>query len=294
MEALLLQRSCLSEAGVTGEAMLEGAAAGTSLALPYCTYLVAALLEAATTAGDESIEQPHLNLCTIFCETWHEASLARLSDADTANACRLADYLMLDHVCIRYLEDVAVQREARSNIGSQLLIGPLINRVGVRIKEIKSHMEYYQPWESAVARGLVVPTTLAVALHLAGQWGHTTFIQQARAAGMASNASACSGAARGGHLRLLQQLHQAGFPWDAHVINLACMCKHEKLAIWAFEHGAPVDPYWYDIAAVCGCLKALNWAHTHGRLSTSNLVRLRERCHRVDVQAWLDTLPATT
>jgi hypothetical protein len=47
---------------------------------------------------------------TVFAETWHADSLARLSDADLANLWRLADYLMLDEACLKCLEDVVVQR----------------------------------------------------------------------------------------------------------------------------------------------------------------------------------------
>jgi hypothetical protein len=125
MESALIQHSGLAEAGATGDALLEGAAAGTTLSLPYCRCLASALLEAVRAASDESLDQPQFNKLTIFAETWHATTLARLSDADIANLWRLADYLMLDATCFRCLEDVAVQREVRSGVPNRLLsLGP--------------------------------------------------------------------------------------------------------------------------------------------------------------------------
>jgi hypothetical protein len=60
MEARLLQRSGLAEAGVDGEALLEGAATATSLSLPYCQYLVSVLMEATVAAADPALDQPQL------------------------------------------------------------------------------------------------------------------------------------------------------------------------------------------------------------------------------------------
>jgi hypothetical protein len=114
MEARLLQRSSLAEAGVDGEALLEGAATGTSLSVPYCQYLVSVLMEATVTAADPAIDHPQLNDYTVFCDTWHAASLARLSDADLANAWRLAEYLLLSADCFRCLDEVTAQRRIRS------------------------------------------------------------------------------------------------------------------------------------------------------------------------------------
>jgi hypothetical protein len=59
----------VAEAGVTGNALLEGAAAGTSLSLPYCRYLLSALLTAVSTAADASMEQPQFNkFHHFFCD----------------------------------------------------------------------------------------------------------------------------------------------------------------------------------------------------------------------------------
>ena len=54
-------------------------------------------------------DHSHKNKWTVFCTTWHPGTLARLSDADLAEAWRLADYLYLDESCSSVLQDVAVQ-----------------------------------------------------------------------------------------------------------------------------------------------------------------------------------------
>jgi hypothetical protein len=108
----LLQRSALAEiVGVDEAACLLGAETELMLSLPYCQYLMSTIQEAVERATDASAGQPHLNKYTVFAETWHATSLARLSDADIANALRLSNYLLLDTVCLTCLEDVATQRQ---------------------------------------------------------------------------------------------------------------------------------------------------------------------------------------
>jgi hypothetical protein len=151
MEAFFLQRSSVAEAGVTGEALLEGAATGTTLALPYCRYLLTALLDAVSAASDETIYQPQLNKRTVFADTWYEGSLARLANADIANLWRLTDYLMLDTACLKCLEDVIVQRQLRSGIVNQLLPASAISPG--RRADMLTFVGL-----SRVAKGLAVPT----------------------------------------------------------------------------------------------------------------------------------------
>jgi hypothetical protein len=57
----------------------------------------------------------------VFTTTWHADSLARLSDADIANAWQLADYLLFEESHFQHLEDVVLQRRARSNMANGLL-----------------------------------------------------------------------------------------------------------------------------------------------------------------------------
>jgi hypothetical protein len=162
MEARLLQRSGLAEAGVDGEALLEGAATATSLSVPYCQYLVSVLMEATVAAADPELEQPQLNDLTVFCETWHAASLARLSDADLANAWRLAEYLLLDGACFKSLEDVVVQRALRSGTANQLLPYLVMapgGGVATRTSTIHGRATCYgSAAHIRAARGLDVPT----------------------------------------------------------------------------------------------------------------------------------------
>jgi hypothetical protein len=98
-----------------GDVVLESASIGMSINLQYCTYLVSVLGDAIRVAIAASGESDHLSLkWSVFCTTWHGETLARLSDADIANAWRLADYVLLDATCFRCLQDVVVQRRARA------------------------------------------------------------------------------------------------------------------------------------------------------------------------------------
>jgi hypothetical protein len=173
METRLLQRSGLADAGVDGEALLEGAATATSLRLPYCRYLVSALLDAVAAAADPTADQPQLIDYTVFCATWHAASLARLSDADLANAWRLAEYLLLDGACSSCLEDVVVQRALRSGTANQLLPyrvmapggGVATRTSAIRDREGFSYNHLFvgdRVLFERVARGLDVPTALTI------------------------------------------------------------------------------------------------------------------------------------
>src|SRR4051812_25425839 len=93
----MMARSGLRETEVTADAALAGAAAGLSMQNPYCHHMASAVVRAVGAATDPSREQPQNNAWTVFCDTWHASSLARLSDADLANAWRLAEYLLLDN-----------------------------------------------------------------------------------------------------------------------------------------------------------------------------------------------------
>jgi hypothetical protein len=291
-EAHLLAHSGLAETGVTASALLDGAVAGLSLAKPYCKYLSSALMQAVTTATDESIHQPQLIVYTVFAEIWHCASLACLSDADIANAARLADYLMLDAVCICCLTDVSVQRQLRSGVKNSLL--PESVSAGAHARVLKA-LDSLPTLTSFVntARGLTVPTDTHY-VRIASKWGHWDLMLQARAAGVEwRDVRGMADAAWLGHLPMLRQLRQHGCAWDEGVISSAWLRGHECLAIWALDNGAPSPDNWLDSVARSGCLRVLRWAWEHGR-NTQVLPRLKQAAFfRTDVVKWLDSLPAT-
>jgi hypothetical protein len=293
MEGRLLQHSGVAEAGVTGDALLEGAAAGTSLSLPYCRYLLTALLEAVTMAADVSFDQPQHNTYTVFSDTWHAASLARLSDADIANAWRLSDYLMLDAACVGCLEDMILQRQARSGVANQLVAVPS-HGVSKRLSNIPRELSYLPASERRVHRGIAVPGD--VEMIFAALWGHWDTLLQAHAAGVAWGVDATAGAAFGGHLRLIQRLRQAGCPWCGAIVEYACRNGHSKLAIWALEHGAPTYESWLSCAAGYGCVPVLQWAWRHRWLHAVNIPRVRQQASeegQSHVVAWLDEVVAS-
>ncbi len=289
-----MPRSGLTEAGVTG-GLVDGAAAGTSLSLPYCTYLLPVLLDAVASTEDASLYQPQLNELTVFAETWHAASLARLSDADIANAWRLADYLMLDAACVGCLEDVIVQRQARWGVANQF-ITPQSVTVSNRVASITELLDDHPPSLRPVARGVAV-------LHdrneipTAALWGHWDLLRRAQASGLAWHDIAPSAAAQGGQLRLLQRLRHARCSWNEMVIHHAISKGHGDLAIWAIEHGAPTfsgSDLLAD-AASFECFPVLRWAWSNGRLRLEDISKLRQRARNYGhnrTVAWLDELVA--
>jgi hypothetical protein len=257
-------------AGVTGQALLEGASSGTALSLPYCRYLVSALMEAVAGAADESLDQPQLNYRTVFAETWHAASLALLSDADISNLWRVADYLMLDTVCITCLEDILVQRPSRTNLDiSCALLGQLspsaATRISMRVRRIREQAATH-PYAAhrAAVRGIDVPVD-SYEMMMAAAWGHEGLIQMAHAQGVAWGEHITAHAARGGHLRVLQLLRQYGCPWSERTVYVS-MREHPKIAVWALDNGAPVTPNCTAAAFHYGCLPVIQWLRDHGHL----------------------------
>src|SRR4051812_943480 len=103
----LMGHSGLREAGVVASAALECAASELSLSSPYCRYLASTMSECVAALSDSTQEQPQSNQFSVFSQTWHASSLARLSDADVANVWRLAEYLLLDADCVACLLDIA-------------------------------------------------------------------------------------------------------------------------------------------------------------------------------------------
>jgi hypothetical protein len=294
----LLNRCGLAETGVADDALLEGAAVGTSLAPAYCSFLVSTLEQAVRAAADQTLEQPQQCYRTVFAETWHAGSLATLSDADIANAWRLADYLMLDTPCVVCLEDVIVQRETRSCVPNQLAAIYLLsshNSIQSRLTEIRQQLLGCSAEWCAVARGLAVPTHPS-ALRSAALWGQWDLIVQARAAGMEWDKRLCADAATAGNLPLLCLLRRNGCPWDELVVFHACRRGDERMALWALENDAPAL-HFARSAAHFGCLAVLRWAHAHHVLRREELPDLRAEAvagNMPAVVAWLDGLDPDT
>jgi hypothetical protein len=316
----LLPHSGLAEAGVSSEAMMEGAAAATLLAPPYCEHLVTALSAAVADAADPTADQPppHLNHYTVFACTWHATSLAKLPDADIANCCRLADYLMLDEACLSCLEDVVVQRQARSGVINELLppgvsADNVYHRSLQLVDAIDSDYRLIRWSEDAerealvrVALGMAVPSASNPAsMAAAVTWGHMAAVllaltQPPEGPGgvgavevKVTGRSACWRAASGGHLPMLKLLRELGFPWGREVVLRATLNGRDDIAIWALEHGAPVHKRWLVSAARWNRLRVLQWADAHSRLPDSDIPAAREaaaRGNHTEVGAWLDEI----
>jgi hypothetical protein len=189
MDALLLTHCGLAETCVPGDALLEGASAGTSLSLQYCKYLVSALSSAVANATDPSLEQPQQCMQSVFVDTWHVASLACLSDADIAHLWRLGDFLLLDAVAFECLEDVIVQRRLRSEVANRLvehlMLPPARNSLLKRLAVIKWTMRecadltgYRLSDDVAhLIRGLTIPSS-SKGLEVASMWHHSELVQR--------------------------------------------------------------------------------------------------------------------
>ncbi len=106
-----MQRCGLAEAGITADAHLEGAAAGTFLSLPYCQFLVLAVVQATASTADQTADQSRRNnSCSVHNFLLRGGTVHSLR-ADIANSWRLAGYLIEDDTCFRCRNDVFVQRE---------------------------------------------------------------------------------------------------------------------------------------------------------------------------------------
>jgi hypothetical protein len=289
------------ELSITAEALLDAAAAGTSLALHYCRYLLTALLDAVSAASDAAIDRPEVNLYTVFATTWHKGTLSHLSNADIANLWRLADYLLLDAACFGCLEDVLVQRQVRSGINNSLRFPTAnlrrVDVVCIRTSEILQHLRNLYWPSDRVARGVDAPVD-RYSMSTAASWGHCDWglLLQSRARGVEWLLAATSGAAIGGHLGLLQQLRHEGCPWDESVIKRGCLMGHSRLVIWAVEHYAPCPQSWLCYAAHGGCLAVLQWAQDRGLLPAEEVPNLKSAAAvslsstRGTIIEWLDKL----
>jgi hypothetical protein len=338
LPAFLAQCS-LAESGVTGDALLDGAAAGLSLSLPYCRYLTLTLSESVSAvtvmprhwqpAGSFSSrsrglplelddeDQPHQNHYTIYSKVWHATSLALLSNADIANLWRLADYFMADESASRCIEDVAVQRQARTGIRNQLLSDNYAVRVAARVAAVLKIESEASARSMAVVRGLISPPHPHNCL-TAAKWGHWDLLRTAVSLGIPWDVTMSLGAAAGGQVctltsesaravsfpchssvsalqvALLRRLKEAGCPFDAQALRHAVALCQPRAAAWLLaELGATVT--YADMAtdaARYGCLPVLHWAYDRGRLaSAAEVAALRWRassCGHSDVASWLE------
>jgi hypothetical protein len=313
MDNQLLARSGLSEAGVTAEVALEGAAASAHLVLPYCVYLLSAMSSAlSVSVPDYSSRTGEL---TVYSSTWHASSLGRLSDADIANLWRLADYLMLDAACFRCVEDVAVQRKARSGVSNLFLNADTSTRIGARADRLPEIWLDMGDNYVAVARGLQTPTGSPLDLFFAAMWGHHELIMRVRAAECSwDNVDHCfiAGAAYGNNVQLLQKLRETGCRWADTTLFFALRTCTGEAAVWALANGAPTYVSWLSDAARFGCLPALQWAWANERLPVDLIPQLRDKVdstrnrrlydsHWPGVEAslnqtaaWLDEIAAAT
>jgi hypothetical protein len=321
LEAEFAKRCSLaSEADVGSDSALESASCQLSLSLPYCQYLMIRMLRAAadaeadvttaTTADDISARwQPQHNVYTVFCETWHAASLATLTNADIANAWRLADYLLLDAACCACLADVATQRQLRTGVPNALLSVLHADRVCVRLEAalalLSDSLEYAGRVEESkgvvidtprVVRGLDVPTTPHL-MRVAARWGHLHLLLLGRAAGLALQIGLVLAAASNGQLRLLRQLQRLGSPWGESAIWFANFSGHSDTAArWLLACGEPVLSTWPLMGFNYGRLALLQWAWRCGRLPRKFLPQLRTSIAESEESAepgmleWLNSL----
>jgi hypothetical protein len=320
MEAIIFPHCGLAGAGLPLDALLTGAADGLLLPEPYCPQLASALADALSHAVDSTREQPQRNPYSVFCTTWHADSLARLSDADIANAWRLADYLLLDEACAACLRDVVVQRELRTGVVNRLY--PL-RRKGImvatwaRLEAIRAMPPrgYLFDTDYRLVRGVAVPRD-AWECKVAAMWGQAgPLLEETARAIWSTDSDVATNASFGRHWALLRRLVSEGCPLNQQVVINACYHGEEGEAVWALEQGAVPGHYngrntdddddygwwprmrshthawddWLRVAAHCGCLAVLAWARARGRLPDDALPGLRWR-GTPEVRAWMDGL----
>jgi hypothetical protein len=207
----------------------------------YLEYLIEAMLSAVYSVERGHSPRPHTNPFTVYVKTWHESSLAKLSDADIARAWEVADFLMLDRVFITCLADVVVQREVRTAAAlvrsSRSLLTAEQRRNGgitlrVRKLELKSlpvapGARLHSKFDPRVvnqrcrvaATGVKMPADEKEFM-LACRFGHVNTIREAHATlklakvkQMAKNAIAYGEAAYAGHWSVFNLLEQLRVPY---------------------------------------------------------------------------------
>jgi hypothetical protein len=280
----LFARSSLVEAGVTKHAALEGAAAGLSMSPAYCDYLYENFALGFATASEPAagqLWQPHLNPYTVFAEMWHGDSVGKLSNADLSNACRLGEYLLLDTACYSCLEDVVVQRLARTGVDNQLLTAWLREAARKRVAWIMNQLPDHREWR-LVCMGVGGVRSYAgqVAgnlLFYAAKWGHVTEIAEHVDASNARSSDVSYAAIGGGQLRVLQLIVKSRQGWPGSEALYYCIREcQDGLTAWALEHGAPTYYQYVDDAVMYSNLPALQWARSQRHLNDADVPRLLE------------------
>ncbi len=314
----MLRHCGVAEAGVSGNVVLASAAAELGYYPAFCGHLASALsaaVDAVDNDGDDACRwQPQTNVRTVFAVTWHAASLARLPDAELAHAWRLADYLMADTSVVRCLQDVAVQRRARTGVARGLLRAlPTQRAIRARLAEVMDVVRWHVPEIEPLVRGLRLPrteslTALWIQCSITARWGHAHQLLALRALGVEWGTSWTANAAYGGQLPLLQRLVELGCPWDDAVVSCAASQGHLALVLWALRAGAPSDDKFWRYVVTLGrrWLPVLQWALDSARLSRGSLGAMidaaaddpyvvcmaEERAGHTEVWAWYKTLPA--
>ncbi len=283
--------------------LFDGASAALRLSGAYCEYLLGGLSTAIEAAADPLRDQPHLNVRTVFCDDWHSGTLSRFSDADIANAWRLADYLMLPALAVRCLEDVSVQRTVRSSPGggrskpkySPLPPAPLIPErlsllneqqlrgVSTRVADIRD-VVYKSSNILSLVSGVAIPVDGAQ-FYTSATWGHLSVLQAAHAAGCKGAAirSAQNAPAFNGHKKVWEWLlTHASLHGPA--IRHACMRGHQQMAIWAVARAPKHLLGTLQTATEFNSLHVLEWARDNGHLTQA---MIRHLISLVDRFPWI-------
>jgi hypothetical protein len=96
---------------VSAEAVISAASVALTLGSTYIVYVTAPFALALKDAASASNAS---NDYSVFCTTWYEDTVGRLSDADIANLLRLADFMLLTRQSCEPLVSVTAQRELRA------------------------------------------------------------------------------------------------------------------------------------------------------------------------------------
>ncbi len=281
----------------------------------YWAIITLSLGAANALAADCTVIHAHANPYTVFSTLWHTPHLTRLSNADIVSAFKACDYLLLPPEYVKLLEDVAVQRQMRSNTRNHLLGDKVGAKVEPRVSSINHRLLRYLENDTfgdgqqciIAARGLCIPKGCGTRPYeAAAQWGHTNMLWEAGvlvpSRSLRTDWRMTGAAAAGGHLMLLATMRKRGIDWDHRALEHAAARRDESLVIWMLAHQFDLGSQFLFKRVVGffihqGCYKVLSWLSQHNGLPQSSSVlrtlrgftgRCRHAAPREAMEALLD------
>jgi hypothetical protein len=207
-----------------------------------------ALVSAVRATENESLYQPQRNVFTIFTCPWH-VEFSSLTDADLANAWRLADLMALDRACVACIVDTVVQRAVRARKLSPLLAEGQTAAVVARVAEVQGIIDGLDGGRWDVAAGIAAPDPGSAGsgrLATAARWGHVAALRDATShltslSSSAAGTGACAAASKRTAFAPIQATCSGG-SWVEAVALAAIEGGQLAVLQWLLEEARAVTP----------------------------------------------------